>query len=191
MCHRKDIERVVIFNGKYLWFYILNFLYIWVDQFSVRKFSGFIVDGEQSRGCYYYCEKKVVMDKGCIDSDLNDCLYSNSICRLHISPNSSPKGAYIYTFDLMVVVILALDYSHRLYNAPKRMRFITERLLVRDPSDAPSFHNGVVMVSPVYSILQIRSALQYAIHDKGKQDDITSKSLTYYNRFWRIRGISF
>ena len=62
--------------------------------------------------------------------------------------------------------------------------------LVRAPSDAPSFHNGVVMVPPVYSILQISSALQYAINDKGKRDDITSKSLTYYNRFWRIRGIS-
>jgi voltage-gated potassium channel len=33
---------------------------------------------------------------------------------------------YIYTFDFLVVVILVLDYSHRLYKAPRKRRFVTE-----------------------------------------------------------------
>lgn len=44
----------------------------------------------------------------------------------YLFPLTAIQSHYIYVFDFLVVVILALDYSHRLYKAPRKGRFVIE-----------------------------------------------------------------
>jgi len=44
----------------------------------------------------------------------------------YLFPLTPIQRQYIYTFDFLVVAILVLDYSHRLYKAPRKRKFVTE-----------------------------------------------------------------
>ena len=59
----------------------------------------------------------------------------------YLFPLTAIQRQYVYTFDFFVVIILALDYSHRLYNAPRKKRFVTEHWYEL-PAMVPLFITG-------------------------------------------------
>jgi voltage-gated potassium channel len=59
----------------------------------------------------------------------------------YLFPLTAIQRHYIYIFDFLVVVVLALDYSHRLYKAPRKRRFVTEHWYEL-PAMVPLFVTG-------------------------------------------------